>query len=144
MSDPTPVSFSDHGRGLTHERLLEICEDMLDTHHGRQVPLDVDAPSFGRGAMNGWDAATSEFFRRVSAALAEAPLAGWQPMATAPRDGKHCILSVPTGPFFYTVQGAFQDGQWNAVHADNVQPVAWMPNVLLPDHLAPHKSEASS
>jgi len=59
----------------------------------------------------------------------------WQPMGAAPKDGKHCILSVPEKDgFIYSVQGAFQDGQWNAVHRDNVAPLAWMPNVLLPDH----------
>lgn len=68
----------------------------------------------------------------------------WQPMDTAPKDGRHCILSVPEGAFYYSVQGAYHDGQWNAVHRDNVEPVAWMPNVLLPAELAPWKRDHSA
>jgi hypothetical protein len=60
------------------------------------------------------------------------PHDAWQPMETAPRNGKHCILAVKQGAFIYSVQGAFQDGQWNAVHRDNVEPLCWMPNVLIP------------
>jgi hypothetical protein len=59
--------------------------------------------------------------------------AEWRDMADAPRDGKNCILSIKEGAFFYSVQGAFQNGQWNVVHRNDVEPVAWMPNVLLPD-----------
>lgn len=63
---------------------------------------------------------------------------GWQSMETAPTNGKHCILAVPEpSGFVYSVQGAYQDGQWNAVHRDNVKPLAWMPNTLLPEHLRP-------
>lgn len=66
----------------------------------------------------------------------------WQPMATAPVDGKHCILAVKEGAFIYSVQGAFHAGQWNVVHRDNVQPLCWMPNIRLPDEfLATLKSE---
>lgn len=59
---------------------------------------------------------------------------GWQTMDTAPLDGKHCILAVkePSG-FVYSVQGAFQSGQWNAVHRDNVDPIFWKPNIRLPE-----------
>ena len=63
---------------------------------------------------------------------------GWQSMETAPTNGKHCILAVQEpGGFIYSMQGAYQDGQWNAVHRDDVKPLAWMPNVLLPEHLRP-------
>lgn len=62
---------------------------------------------------------------------------GWQPMGTAPLDGKHCILSVQEGAFIVSVQGFYHGGKWIAVHRDNVQPLAWMPNVLLPDALCP-------
>lgn len=57
----------------------------------------------------------------------------WQPIETAPLDGKHCILAVKEGAFIYSVQGAFHAGQWNAVYRDNVKPLCWMPNVRLPD-----------
>lgn len=57
----------------------------------------------------------------------------WRTMDSAPLDGKHCILAVPEpGGFIYSVQGAYQDGRWNAVHRDNVQPLYWMPNIRLP------------
>ncbi|KKB80826.1 hypothetical protein VW35_01045 [Devosia soli] len=59
---------------------------------------------------------------------------GWQTMDTAPLDGKHCILAVKEpGGFVYSVQGAFQAGQWSAVHRDNVDPIFWKPNVRLPE-----------
>lgn len=58
----------------------------------------------------------------------------WRTMDTAPLDGKHCILAVPEpGGFIYSVQGAFQGGRWNAVHRDDVQPLYWMPNIMLPE-----------
>lgn len=58
----------------------------------------------------------------------------WRKMDSAPKDGKHCILAVPEpGGFIYSVQGAWQGGQWNAVHRDNVQPLYWMPNFRLPE-----------
>ncbi len=68
---------------------------------------------------------------REAASRLQAPaVAEWQPMDTAPKDGKHCILSVPEpSGFIYSVQGAFQEGRWNAAHRDNVEPIAWMPNV---------------
>lgn len=36
------------------------------------------------------------------------------------------------GGFIYSVQGVFRDGQWDAVHRENVQPLYWMPNKRLP------------
>lgn len=65
------------------------------------------------------------------------PASEWQPMDTAPLDGKHCILSVQEGAFIVSVQGFYHGGKWIAVHRDNVQPLAWMPNVLLPEALCP-------
>jgi len=63
---------------------------------------------------------------------------GWLPMETAPKDGKHCILSIPTGGgCIYSIQGAFINGKWmNAANID-AEPLAWMPNVLLPADLCP-------
>lgn len=57
---------------------------------------------------------------------------GWQTMDSAPKDGKHCILAVKEGAFIWSVQGAFHEGQWNAVHRANVDPLYWMPNIRLP------------
>lgn len=62
---------------------------------------------------------------------------GWQPMSTAPLDGKHCLLAVKEGPFVYVVQGSFYRGQWDAVHRENVEPLCWMPNVRVPDAFLP-------
>ena len=57
----------------------------------------------------------------------------WQPMDSAPLNGRHCILAVKEGPFVYSVQGAYDGKQWNCVHRDNVNPLYWMPNKLLPE-----------
>lgn len=64
---------------------------------------------------------------------------GWQPMETAPLDGKHCILAVQEGAFIYSVQGSFDGKRWNAVHAVGVKPLCWMPNVRLPPEFLPAK-----
>ena len=75
-------------------------------------------------------------------AMLKAELAAreWQSMDTAPLNGKHCILAVKSGAFVYSVQGSYQNGQWNCAMEDDVQPLAWMPNVLLPDHLCPWRA----
>lgn len=57
----------------------------------------------------------------------------WQPMSTAPTNGKHVILAVRSGAFIYSVQGACFDGVWSSVDQDNAEPLAWMPNVRLPE-----------
>lgn len=61
----------------------------------------------------------------------------WRDMASAPLNGKHCILAVQEGEFIYAVQGAYSNGEWNAVHRGNVTPLCWMPNVRLPDEFLP-------
>lgn len=51
---------------------------------------------------------------------------GWQSMDSAPKDGHAVLLLVPESDgFIWTVEGAFQNGQWNAVHRGNVQPTHW-------------------
>lgn len=87
-------------------------------------------------------AAQADYETRIRAALTAAPspasetapkvVEDWRDMSEAPKDGKHCILAVKEGPFVYSVQGSFQNGQWNAVHRDNVDPLYWMPNIRLP------------
>lgn len=61
----------------------------------------------------------------------------WRDMDSAPLDGKHCILLVPEpSGFIYSVQGTYRSGSWDAVHRSDVQPLAWMPNVLAgPDRI---------
>lgn len=90
-----------------------------------------------KGKINGtefryMEAAIAAYLGASDAVLCADPVA-WQTMDTAPRDGKHCILAVKEGAFICSVQGAFQAGQWNAVHRDNVEPLCWMPNVRLPE-----------
>lgn len=59
---------------------------------------------------------------------------GWQPMSEAPTDGTHCILAVRSGPFIFATQGAYLSGEWCAAFIDGpVEPLAWMPNVRLPE-----------
>lgn len=68
----------------------------------------------------------------------------WQPMDTAPLDGKHCILAVQEGAFIYSVQGSFDGRRWNAVHAVGVKPLCWMPNVRLPSEFLPASFQPST
>ncbi|NTF23538.1 hypothetical protein G6L37_34775 [Agrobacterium rubi] len=64
--------------------------------------------------------------------LFSAIASAWRDMSSAPTNGRHCILAVKEGAYFYIVQGAFSNGVWNAVHRENVKPLCWMPNFLLP------------
>lgn len=75
----------------------------------------------------------------AGAVVAAVASAGWQPMETAPLDGKHCIIAVQEGAFIYSVQGSFDGKRWNAVHAVGVKPLCWMPNVRLPPEFLPAK-----
>jgi hypothetical protein len=61
----------------------------------------------------------------------------WRDMASAPLNGKHCILAVKDGEFIWSVQGAYSYGEWNAVHRGNVKPLCWMPNVVPPREFMP-------
>jgi len=63
----------------------------------------------------------------------------WRTIDSAPKDGRHCILSVPHGAFFYSVQGCYDELRKRWVHVLNTdeQPLAWMPNVLLPAEFKP-------
>lgn len=66
----------------------------------------------------------------------------WQPMSEAPTDGTHCILAVRSGPFIFSVQGAYLSGDWCAAsEMGPVEPLAWMPNVRLPEWAMPWKQE---
>lgn len=62
---------------------------------------------------------------------------GWQPMETAPLDGKHCILAIKSGPFVYSIQGAFMKGKWMNAADIQSEPLCWMPNVKIPDQFLP-------
>lgn len=64
----------------------------------------------------------------------------WQSMDTAPKDGRHCILAVQSGPFVYAVQGTYDEGRgrgWFNAADIEAEPLCWMPNVLVPDELLP-------
>lgn len=67
----------------------------------------------------------------------------WRPMSEAPTDGKHVILAVRTecGCFVYSVQGAFMMGEWFNAANIKTDPLAWMPNVSLPDIFCPWTDE---
>lgn len=76
-----------------------------------------------------------------NAKLKEA-VTGWQPMETAPMDGKHCILAVQRGPFVYAIQGAYMNRKWlNAADID-CEPLCWMPSVSIPGHFLPWNKPA--
>lgn len=81
--------------------------------------------------------------KKIAAALNTPPslpaenVVGWQPMETAPKNGKHCILAIKSGAFVYSIQGSFANGKWlNAADIDS-EPLAWMPNVRLPAEFCP-------
>jgi len=60
--------------------------------------------------------------------IAELEAGGWQPIESAPKDGKHVLLCVQSGAFFYAVEGACHAGEWLAAfHREPVQPVYWAP-----------------
>lgn len=81
---------------------------------------------------------TERHREEIRAAMKAAIKAQWMPMDRAPKDGTHCILSIPMkSGFVYSVQGKYRNGKWmNAMDYD-AEPLAWMPNVLLPDELCP-------
>lgn len=75
------------------------------------------------------------------AILAERARSGWQPMSTAPTNGKHVILAIKSGSFVYAIEGAFMEGKWmNAADID-VEPLCWMPKNLIPDAFLPWTDE---
>lgn len=65
----------------------------------------------------------------------------WQSMETAPTNGKHCILAIKSGAFVYSIQGAYMMGEWHNAANIKAEPLAWMPNVMLPDEFCPWTEE---
>lgn len=107
---------------LSDERLSLYASDNCPLYQHDEVPGDWIAE------------VVSMATELLSHRTAPAEPVAWQSMDTAPLDGKHCILAVPEpSGFIYSVQGAYQDGKWNAVHRNDVVPIAWMPNIRLPD-----------
>lgn len=82
------------------------------------------------------------FVEAVQAAIAAAP-SPWQPMSTAPMNGRHCILAVKSDVFVWSIQGCYDESRkvWTCAIGDDVKPLAWMPNVLLPDWATPWEQE---
>jgi hypothetical protein len=68
---------------------------------------------------------------------------GWQPMETAPLDGKHCILAIKCSAFVYAIQGAFMKGKWMNAADIQSEPLCWMPNIMIPDEFLPWMKAAS-
>ena len=69
------------------------------------------------------------------------PNVEWKSMDEAPLDGKYVILAIKTGAFVYSIQGAFMNGKWMNAADIAAEPLAWMPNVLLPDEFCPWTDE---
>lgn len=65
----------------------------------------------------------------------------WDSMATAPLDGKHVILAIKSGPFVYAIQGAYMMGKWHNAADIDVEPLCWMPNVMVPNEFLPWTEE---
>lgn len=71
--------------------------------------------------------------------VSDTPPAEWQPMETAPKDGKHSIFAIKFGAFVYSIQGCWDNQKQafiNAADRDG-EYLAWMPNVRLPDEFCP-------
>lgn len=143
------LSSQEHVRAQAleeYENLSLFIASMRDGHAHR-------TDDYGKGYVDAMND-TLNACDSLSSALSSQPVAdhadagkmvadGWLPIETAPKDGKHCILCIKDGAFYYSVQGAFQDGKWNCVYRDNVQPLCWMPNVRIPAHFLPASPEVS-
>ncbi|MBA8799205.1 hypothetical protein FHW77_002924 [Agrobacterium sp. RC10-4-1] len=122
--------------------LISTLESLQRENEELRQRLDVGP--CGEDAIDVAESAADHLLHRAEAAEAEVKRLRenqltWRPMGSAPKDGKHCILSIPSGGFAYTVQGAFMGGKWiNALNVD-AEPLAWMPNVMLPDAYCPWK-----
>lgn len=71
-------------------------------------------------------------------------VAGWQSMDSAPKDGKHCLLAVKSGPFVYAVQGAYSMGEWGNAADIHSEPLCWMPLTRIPRVYLPWTDEFAS
>jgi len=144
--DPVELTYT-NWRGETAVRKirpLHIWFGATDWHPEAQWLLrafDVEKQAERDFALKDFGAPSSsseiEALQVENAELREAPK--WQPMDTAPLDGKHCILAIRTecGCFVYSIQGAFMQGEWMNAANIKTEPLAWMPNVLLPDEFCP-------
>ena len=67
----------------------------------------------------------------------------WQPMETAPKDGRHSIFAVKFGPFVYSIQGTWDSlaKKWINAADRHGEYLAWMPNIMLPDEFCPWTDE---
>ncbi|WP_313026906.1 hypothetical protein [Brucella sp.] len=130
-------------RAQALEEAAKLCEKYAQSyqsglcHYGS---IDKDA---GRGRQEGHINAGNELAAAIRALSSQPVADGWRSMDSAPTNGKHCILCIKDGSFYYSVQGAFQNGKWNCVYRDDVQPLCWMPNVRVPAQFLPASPGAS-
>ncbi|WP_156453779.1 MazG-like family protein [Methylobacterium sp. CCH5-D2] len=96
----SPSAPVEHGVEIRQAMVVDLACAMLDEGPAGQVPIGVDAASFGRGQRSGWDAAVSEFFRRLSA-LSQGGGAGRSERAveTRERAGAVFIIIRTTGEY---------------------------------------------
>lgn len=111
--------------------------DVLDLQlHGWSDRLHASFIDRQTGAYVPLTEAMAKRLHDIAAAKVRASREGdgeWRTMDSAPLNGRHCILAVKEGPFVYSVQGAYDGKKWNCVHRENVSPLYWMPNKLLPE-----------
>jgi hypothetical protein len=138
------IASAEVGYSISLTRLVDGVSEYTLTYHDGSAPLtfeeNADAYEHVRARIH--RARAEAAISAYSAAVAGKSAPEWQPMDTAPLDGKHCLLAVKEGAFVYTVQGAYHAGEWNAVHRGNVKPLCWMPNVPVPEEFLPYRNTA--
>jgi hypothetical protein len=95
----------------------------------------------GHEAVRGADGRATGEVRPLEDHTLAAATSPWRDMASAPKGGKHCILAIYTGCFVYSIQGAFMNGKWMNAADIKAEPLAWMPNILLPHEFCPWTDE---
>ncbi|HAU76315.1 MAG TPA: hypothetical protein DCW88_12530 [Agrobacterium sp.] len=118
---------------LIREAVVELLDQAEHVCLGAHTPRDIN-----EAARNLADP-IAKVHTALSAQVQD--VAGWQSMDSAPKDGKHCLIAVKTGPFVYAVQGAFLDGEWENVAGINSEPLCWMALTRIPPVYLPWTDE---